>query len=124
MTDLRSHVPDWLVTPQVIGAVTVVSLGLLLGSVIALPWFVARLPRDYFVEHEHAVAHSPIRDRGRRRVLRALKNLAGLLLLVAGIAMLVLPGQARLRSAAGGTPQGRGSTERDPSPGRGSSAAL
>ena len=96
MTDLRSHVPDWLVTPQVIGAVTVVSLGLLLGSVIALPWFVARLPRDYFVEHEPAVAHSPIRDRGRRRVLRALKNLAGLLLLVAGIAMLVLPGQGLL----------------------------
>ena len=96
MTDLRSHAPDWPVTPQVIGAVTVVSLGLPLGSVIALPWFVARLPRDYFVEHEHAVAHSPIRDRGRRRVLRALKNLAGLLLLVAGIAMLVLPGQGLL----------------------------
>lgn len=96
MADLRSHVPGWLLTPQVIGPVTVVSLGLLVGSVVALPWFVVRLPRDYFREREPPVLLSPIRDRGRRRALRVLKNLIGVLLLMAGLAMLVLPGQGLL----------------------------
>ncbi|MBI3201627.1 MAG: hypothetical protein HYZ29_08805 [Myxococcales bacterium] len=85
-----------LLTPPVIAAVTVLSLALLVGSVAMLPWFVARLPRDYFVRPGHDPASSPIRDPGRRRVLLFLKNAAGAALLVAGLAMLVLPGQGVL----------------------------
>jgi hypothetical protein len=67
-----------------------------IGTLIALPLVIARLPADYFRrDHRHA----------RRRqeqpiVLRLsgilLKNLLGLVLILAGVAMLLLPGQGVL----------------------------
>lgn len=87
---------DWLVTPQVIAAVSLFSLLLLVASLVALPWFVARLPRDYFVRHDHDAPVSLIRREKWRRLVHIAKNLAGALLLCAGLAMLVLPGQGIL----------------------------
>ncbi|GMV14370.1 MAG: PGPGW domain-containing protein [Myxococcales bacterium] len=87
---------DWLITPQVLATVTLLSLLLLVASVVALPWFVARLPRDYFVRHDHEAPISVIRSPKWRRPLHVAKNVAGGLLLVAGLAMLVLPGQGIL----------------------------
>ncbi|NQV23371.1 MAG: FMN-binding protein [Rhodopirellula sp.] len=66
------------------------------GSLVAVPWLVSKIPADYFVRtteeradfrHQHPVA-----------VLawRLFKNLLGAVLLLAGIAMLVLPGQGLL----------------------------
>lgn len=66
------------------------------GSLIALPFLLARIPEDYFVD--------PQRHASRLRrlhpvvylTLRALKNLLGWVLVLAGILMLVLPGQGIL----------------------------
>jgi len=87
---------DWLITPQAITAVTLVSVVLFVASVVALPWFVARLPRDYFMHHDHEEPISVIGNPGWRRAARVAKNLLGALLLFAGLAMLVLPGQGLL----------------------------
>jgi hypothetical protein len=72
------------------------SLALFLGSLIAVPWLVARIPADYFVER-----HRPRPAWARRSVaaflaVRVLRNTAGVVLLVLGIALLVLPGQGLL----------------------------
>ena len=66
---------------------TGISVATFVGSAVAVPWFVARIPEDYFV-----------RDPPKRAPLgaRVLKNLLGLILLVAGALMLVLPGQGIL----------------------------
>jgi hypothetical protein len=60
-------------------------------SLLLLPWFIARIPADYFTRQ---------RDPHRWHVLlqpRAiLRNLLALPVLLAGIAMLVLPGQGLL----------------------------
>lgn len=69
------------------------SVLMFVGSLIALPFLLARLPADYFV--------SPRRDSAWMRSLhpvaylslRLLKNLVGWVLVLAGILMLVLPGQ-------------------------------
>ncbi len=65
------------------------------GSVIAIPWILIRLPRDYFCE-----SHPRTWLKDRHPVLRlialALKNFVGWILLLGGIAMLVLPGQGLL----------------------------
>ena len=66
------------------------------ATLIIVPWIVVRLPADYF-------------DRARRRpphwgrvhpvlhvLLVILKNLAGFVVLLMGVAMLVLPGQGML----------------------------
>jgi hypothetical protein len=57
-----------------------------------MPWLIARMRADYFVAEP-----SPESWRRRHAVtritLRAVKNVLGLILLLAGIAMLFLPGQ-------------------------------
>lgn len=66
------------------------------GSLLALPMLLARIPEDYFVDpRRHAV-----RLRHLHPVvyisLRLVKNLIGWMLVLAGLLMLVLPGQGIL----------------------------
>ena len=70
------------------------SVAVLVISIVAVPWIVARMPADYFVRERDAPwqgSHPAV-----RAVLHAAKNTLGVLLLLAGIAMLVLPGQGIL----------------------------
>jgi hypothetical protein len=71
------------------------------GSLIALPMLIARMPADYFVrDRQGHAAH-----RRQHPVLRVIglvcKNLVGLAFVLAGIAMLVLPGQGVLTIVIG-----------------------
>ena len=73
-----------------LGAISVVSF---FGTLALLPYLVVRIPADYF--HER---HPFLEDLGTthpvlRWALFALKNLTGVIVLLCGIAMLVLPGQ-------------------------------
>jgi hypothetical protein len=82
--------PPWLrqlFTPEVVVAFSIVSVATIVGSVMLLPYVVARLPSDYF--HEHGPAEYDPR-------YRVPKNLLGFVLLVAGVSMLLLPGQGIL----------------------------
>jgi hypothetical protein len=90
LTPLYEWVRLWL------GPKGFIDLGLGVGvlsllSVLGLPYFIAKLPVDYFVREQAS---------GRAGVggwlVRLVRNIAGALLLVAGIAMLVLPGQGLL----------------------------
>ena len=76
------------------------SVAMFAGSLVLLPWLIGRLPADYFrrEDHPHLMAD-------RRPLLRAAwvvgKNLVGLLFVLAGLAMLVLPGQGLLAILVG-----------------------
>ena len=69
---------------------------IIVASVVMLPVILVRMPADYFVREES----SPTLWRQRHPVmwwtLRVLKNICGLLLLLAGAVMLVTPGQGIL----------------------------
>ncbi|HJO34917.1 MAG: PGPGW domain-containing protein [Pseudomonadota bacterium] len=70
------------------------SVAMFIGTLALIPWFVIRLPADYFCRRRR-----PLLPLGRGLtgwLLWLPKNLAGALLLVAGVAMLVLPGQGIL----------------------------
>jgi hypothetical protein len=76
------------------GLVLGISLGMLIAGALVAPILIVRMPADYFVRH-------PGGERGSktgvtRTVMRVLKNALGLLLVLAGVAMLVLPGQGIL----------------------------
>lgn len=77
--------PGWLAWA------TPVSLLTLVVTVLLLPVLVARLPQDYFFRE-----HRPPRPHTGHWLLRyallVIKNLLGAVLLVAGLAMMVLPG--------------------------------
>lgn len=73
-----------------------VSLVIFIGSLAVIPWLVAQIPADYF-SHER---REPTRWKELHPVFRytilILKNTVGLILLMAGVVMLVLPGQGLL----------------------------
>ncbi len=84
-----------------IGWFAVVSLATFVISAVALPWLLTRLPEDYFDETV-PTAHPPWpRHRVLNWVWRLLKNLLGVVLLLAGLVMLVTPGQGILTIMAG-----------------------
>jgi hypothetical protein len=71
------------------------------GSLIAVPWLIGRMGSDYFLIHWHQVE-----ERHRRHPVLALgilllRNGVGLGLVLAGVAMLVLPGQGLLTMIIG-----------------------
>ncbi|MGM0634317.1 MAG: PGPGW domain-containing protein [Pseudomonadota bacterium] len=70
-------------------------------SLATVPWFVARIPTDYFHSERRRVLPWARHHPAVRWPLLVLKNTAGILFLAAGIAMLVLPGQGLLTMLAG-----------------------
>jgi hypothetical protein len=67
-----------------------------IGTLIALPWLVKRIPDDYFSDRKRIrklwAEHHPL----IRAVFLIIKNLFGYIFILAGIIMLVLPGQGIL----------------------------
>jgi hypothetical protein len=80
-------------TELLIGSVAVLVLG-----VVLVPVVVTRLPADYFVRLKSQRPHA---SAPMRFVLYWLRNLFGVLLVLAGVLMLVLPGQGLLTILAG-----------------------
>lgn len=61
-----------------------------------MPWLILRLPEDYFIDHQRHLSGLHQRHPLVYTLLRVSKNLLGVLILLAGIIMLVLPGQGLL----------------------------
>jgi len=79
-----------------LGWLGVISALMFVGSLLAVPWFVVHIPTDYFVRRQHFVNRWRPRHPLLRVLLLTLKNLGGVVLVLAGVAMLVLPGQGIL----------------------------
>ena len=72
------------------------SLLMFLSAPILVPLLVARIPSDYFVRREHGEKKRAARHGVVRWVLLIGRNLLGYVFIVAGILMLVTPGQGML----------------------------
>ncbi|WP_020558083.1 PGPGW domain-containing protein [Thiofilum flexile] len=66
------------------------SLGLFIISLLLLPWLIRRIPADYFKRPEPEGWALLVRPQ------TMLRNLIGVLIIIAGFIMLVLPGQGIL----------------------------
>lgn len=81
-------------------ALTIVSVLMFFGTILIIPVILIRLPVDYFLHDEERVWMA-----GYHPILRyaglTVKNTVGLIFLLAGIAMLVLPGQGLLTMVIG-----------------------
>lgn len=71
------------------------SVAALIVTLLAMPWFIASIPDDYFDADKRMQ-----RKKNKAGILAAagaiLKNMVGLILIISGIIMLVLPGQGLL----------------------------
>jgi hypothetical protein len=81
--------------PPVLITVGVLSCVMFVGSLLAIPFFLRRLPTD-FPRYGERHSEPGVRRSPGNIVLRALKNLFGVIMLVAGLLALVLPGQGIL----------------------------
>lgn len=82
----------------ILGGLSVVTF---VASLVGLPWLVAALPEDYFSRQERWVPawgrHHPV----LRWSARIAKDVLGVMLIAAGLAMLALPGQGVLTLVVG-----------------------
>lgn len=81
-----------------IGALSLVTF---LVSLAIIPWLVGKLPRDFFIRHPGPAKHLNPSSGLFALLWFVLRNLAGAILLIAGIAMLFLPGQGILTIIVG-----------------------
>ena len=94
---MNAELPVWLepLAQQLepwLPALTVTGIIMALASCVAIPWLLLRMPEDYFTE-----SYQPHTHRGPLAwCFWLIRNVLAILLLVAGIVMLVLPGQGLL----------------------------
>ncbi len=65
-------------------------------SIVLVPWLIGLLPADYFIRKKRSPLNPHILHRASRFLLAVLRNMFGAFLLLAGFAMLFLPGQGIL----------------------------
>ena len=93
MAEIVGWVRNYQVLFQTLG---LVSLAMFVVSLVVFPLVVANLPGDYFVRDRRDPAHRKRRHPVVWVFLTVVKNIFGFTLILAGIAMLVLPGQGIL----------------------------
>ncbi len=93
---------EWLGgNEQLVQQVGSYSLALLVLTIIALPVVVMKLPTDYFVSEKREPTWRAHQRPFFWVLLSLFKNFVGVLLILMGIAMLVLPGQGTLTILCG-----------------------
>jgi hypothetical protein len=110
MTELFAGLQNWftqsiaiiesVIPGEVLIAIFLVSLIAFIGTLVAIPAILIRLPANYFNEekpHRWMNTHHPI----IRKISIFLKNGVGCIFLLGGMAMLVLPGQGILTMLIG-----------------------
>jgi hypothetical protein len=93
MADIVSWVREYQDLLEMLG---VLSLLLFVVTLVIFPLVIVFLPEDYFVRHRRDPAHQTRRHPAIWLTLTILKNIVGWAFILAGIAMLVLPGQGIL----------------------------
>lgn len=93
---------DWIrIEPWLAGWIFLASVLMFLGSLIVIPILVTRMRSDYFLCRRPSAESWMGQHPAARAAFYVAKNVLGLILLVAGIAMLVLPGQGVLTILVG-----------------------
>jgi hypothetical protein len=93
---------DWLSSHEnLLHQLGTLSLILLLVTVVVLPIAVAKLPEDYFEREKREPASSKRKHPLLWGIISLLKNVLGLLMILAGLVMLVLPGQGTVAILVG-----------------------
>jgi hypothetical protein len=78
-----------------------VSTAMMLLTPLLVSWIIIKLPKDYFVEEKRRRLQSLVRYPTLRVVVAIVKNVLGAVLVVAGVIMLVAPGQGLLTIVVG-----------------------
>ena len=87
--------------PEMLMGLGISSIFIFLLSILGISWFVANIPEDYFLESKRKSTKWHEQKPILRLVVIFGKNIIGLLLIIGGLLMLVLPGQGLLTIVTG-----------------------
>ncbi|MGD1916543.1 MAG: PGPGW domain-containing protein [Phycisphaerales bacterium] len=82
-------------------SVGIASAAVFVASLVAMPWLIALIPADYFAHEQRPPSRWAHLHPVLRFVVFVARNIVGTLLVLAGIAMLMLPGQGILTIVVG-----------------------
>ncbi len=93
---------DWITLhPDFVRYAIVASAIVFVGSIVAMPFLVAAIPTDYFATKRAPISRAKLEHPVLRLLVLAAKNFLGVGFLLAGIVMLVTPGQGVLSILVG-----------------------
>lgn len=92
---------DTLPFSQVLEVLGFLSIVTFICSLIAIPWLIGRMRSDYFISHWHRVENRQRRHPALALINGLVRNGVGFVLILAGVAMLLLPGQGLLTILVG-----------------------
>lgn len=99
---LSFGVPSWITdNAGLFWAVGIASVVIFFASLLIMPALVIRIPVDYFTHERRPPSRFANRHPSVRLLILIAKNVLGGVLVLAGIAMLVLPGQGLLTILVG-----------------------
>ena len=85
-----------LIPLKVLAVALVFSVLVLLASLFLVPWLLARIPERYFAQRKPPPSTFKVAHPALGPLFAVARNILGMLLLIVGVAMLVLPGQGIL----------------------------
>lgn len=83
-------------SPSVLSIMAIISLITFVGSLIVIPIIISRLSNDYFLAEKPDLIALKDKVSLLEFIIQIIKNILGILFILAGIAMLILPGQGIL----------------------------
>lgn len=102
MNDLMNLALNWMdAHPNVLWAAGASSLLIFLATLVGFPFILIKLPEDYLTSNRDHSLRKYVKGTPFDIPYRIVKNLLGGLLILAGLAMLVLPGQGLLAIVVG-----------------------
>lgn len=91
--ELKEFIPNHQAMAWWLGIVSIV---MFVGTLLLVPVLVVKIPEDYFTDRKRHIGKWDHHHVALRWTLIVLKNIVGALLIVAGIAMMMLPGQGAI----------------------------
>lgn len=89
--------PEWFsVNNDALWWLGLISLVTFFGTLVLVPWLIIKLPEDYFVSTRRPVSYFKRLHPLVHYLVIIIKNMIGILLILSGIVMLVIPGQGLL----------------------------
>ena len=82
-------------------SIGIASATFFVASLITMPWLVALIPADYFAHEQRPSSRWAHLHPVLRAVVFIVRNAVGMMLVLAGVAMLMLPGQGLLTIVVG-----------------------
>ena len=88
---------EWLASySSILIGIGGLSILILIVSIIGLGWFVSQIPEDYFIHEKRQADNWDKYSPETRVVIIIVKNVTGILMLISGLLLLILPGQGIL----------------------------